>query len=258
MSNKYIASGNRKFQSKKIGSSETLVNQVYRYLVELIDNQLLRFGQQLPSEPELAKQLSVSRFSLREALQRLETEEYILKRRGIGTFVNKPSVHSIQFGFEKLHSLSGSLLSEGSKPGVKELKIKKELPDKSIQKKLNLKFDEKINVIERIRTRDGKVFNYSVDYLINKIVDENIDAKNLGFSLYKFLEVNLGIFISYSKAEVSPYQADEFLAKKLSIHVGDLLTKVSQLHYLENEEPVMYSIEYFPKDLFTISIIRRR
>lgn len=246
------------FQSKVIGNNDTLVVQIYRYLIELIDDQLLKFGQQLPSEPDLARQLNVSRFSLREALQHLETEGYIIKRRGIGTFVNKPATQKILFGFEKLHSLSGNLISTGFKPGLKELNIAKILPNEETRNFLNLGMDDEIIKIERLRTKDGKILTWSIDCLKEKILKEKINKNNLGFSLYKFLEIHQGIFISYSKADVIPFIADIFLSKKLSIPEGDLLTKVTQIHYTENDEPIMYTIEYFPKDRFTISIIRRR
>lgn len=258
MSNKSSILPDGVFSTKRIGSDDTLVIQVYRYLIELIDSQLLQFGQQLPSEPELAKQLHVSRFSLREALLRLEADGYIVKRRGIGTFVNKPSSRNIEIGFEKLHSLTGNLLSTGSKPGIKELNIDRITPDEDIREKLNLKPGQTIIKIERLRTKDGKPFNWSVDYLNEKFARSSITKNNLGFSLYKFLEVHLGIFISYSKAEITPFAADAFLSAKFSIPQGSLLTKVTQVHFLENNEPVLYSMEFFPKDLFTITIIRKR
>ena len=44
-------------------------------------------GQQLPPERELAKQFSVSRPSLREAIQKLEAKNLVVRRQGGGTFV---------------------------------------------------------------------------------------------------------------------------------------------------------------------------
>ena len=249
---------NKNIPPNIIGSTDTLVTQIYRYLIELIDNELLRFGQQLPSEPDLAKQLNVSRFSLREALLRLETEGYIIKRRGIGTFVNRPSSQHIKFEFEKLHSLSGNLIASGSRPGLKELYITKELPDGEIRKILNLEIDEEIIKIERLRTKDDTIFNWAVDYINEKIVGGSIKKENLGFSLYKFLEVHCGVFISYSRANIIPYFANKFLSEKLVVPEGSLLTKVTQIHYLENNESAMFSVEYFPIDKYSISIIRRR
>ena len=46
---------------------------------------------QLDSEVELARQLSVSRMTVRKALVRLEEEGHIFRRSGIGTFVKAPT-----------------------------------------------------------------------------------------------------------------------------------------------------------------------
>lgn len=45
-----------------------------------------KVGDQLPSERELAKQLSVGRSSLREAIQGLQTMGLVERRHGVGTF----------------------------------------------------------------------------------------------------------------------------------------------------------------------------
>lgn len=45
-------------------------------------------GEKLPSERELAKQLNVSRPSLREAIQKLEAKGLITRRQGGGTFIS--------------------------------------------------------------------------------------------------------------------------------------------------------------------------
>lgn len=243
---------------KTIGNSTTLVTQIHEYLAELIDEGLLKFGQKLPSEPNLAKQLNVSRFSLREALQILETEGYIQKRRGIGTYVNKPSTNINEFGFEKVHSLSANLISQGFQPGLKELQIFQESPTREIQEILELDSGEKIVKIFRVRTKDNNVVGWTVDYLPDHIVKNKISEESLGFSLYKFLEVHCEVFISHAKAEIEPAQCDEFLSEKLEQPVGSLITKISQIHYMEDNTPVLYSLVYWPLSEFTIKVIRRR
>src|SRR5512134_2778739 len=62
-------------------------------------------GQRLPSEPDLAKQLGVSRATLREAMRTFETQGLIRRRQGSGTFVvgRMPLIES---GLEVLESLN--------------------------------------------------------------------------------------------------------------------------------------------------------
>ena len=51
-------------------------------------------GDRLPTEPKLAKELGVSRATLREALKQLESEGAISRVHGLGTFVatTEPSI----------------------------------------------------------------------------------------------------------------------------------------------------------------------
>ena len=61
-------------------------------------------GQRLPSEPELAKQLGVSRATLRDAMRTFETQGLIRRRQGSGTFV-VGKVQALESGLEVLESL---------------------------------------------------------------------------------------------------------------------------------------------------------
>ena len=63
-----------------------------------------RDGDRLPSEPDLAKQLGVSRATLREAMRSFETQGLIRRRQGAGTFV-VGQVPVIDAGLELLESL---------------------------------------------------------------------------------------------------------------------------------------------------------
>lgn len=49
----------------------------------------LELGEKLPAERELAKQFDVSRPSLREAIQRLESKGLLMRRQGGGTYVKE-------------------------------------------------------------------------------------------------------------------------------------------------------------------------
>ncbi len=73
--------------------SEGLSKQIARSIRKAILDGNLQVDERLPTEEELAKQFSVSRPTVREALKRLAAQNLIRTQRGPsgGTFVNKPS-----------------------------------------------------------------------------------------------------------------------------------------------------------------------
>jgi GntR family transcriptional repressor for pyruvate dehydrogenase complex len=80
------------FQSVKISKvSEAIVGQ----LEEMILNGVLKAGDKLPPERELAQQLEVSRPSLREALVIMEAKGLLQVRRGGGAYVCDVVAHTV-------------------------------------------------------------------------------------------------------------------------------------------------------------------
>src|SRR5512142_3130220 len=79
-------------------------------------------GSRLISEPELAKQLGVSRATLREAMRTFETQGLIRRRQGSGTYVVHPS-HVIETGLEVLESIEALANKIGLPVAMGELRV---------------------------------------------------------------------------------------------------------------------------------------
>lgn len=82
--------------------NQTTSQKLHIRLSSLINS--LQAGEKLPSEPELARQLGVSRATLREAMRTFETQGLIHRRQGSGTYVARPS-QVIESGLEVLESI---------------------------------------------------------------------------------------------------------------------------------------------------------
>ncbi len=65
--------------------------RVFEALHELIATGRFRRGEKLPPQDELARQLGVSRNTLREAVNKLSTMGLLVSRQGVGTVVELPS-----------------------------------------------------------------------------------------------------------------------------------------------------------------------
>ena len=65
--------------------------QVYDYIEELVISGEIKPGQRLPSEAKLGEILQVSRVSVRAGIEKLSAIGLITKKKGGGSYVNKPS-----------------------------------------------------------------------------------------------------------------------------------------------------------------------
>ena len=90
--------------------------QVIDRLKSDIEKGVYQENEKLPSEFELSKTLGVSRATLREALRLLEEENIIVRRHGVGTFVNPKPVFTS--GIEQLSSISSMIEQAGMEPGT--------------------------------------------------------------------------------------------------------------------------------------------
>ena len=86
-------------------------------------------GQRLPSEPELAKQMGVSRATLREAMRAFETQGLIRRRQGSGTFVVGKMRGLLDSGLEVLESLETMAKRLGLEVSVSDLSVDSLLAD---------------------------------------------------------------------------------------------------------------------------------
>lgn len=66
---------------------EKLANQLYEQILDWIISGMIREGDKLPSESELCKSFQVSRPIVREAISRLQADDLVGTRKGVGTFV---------------------------------------------------------------------------------------------------------------------------------------------------------------------------
>ncbi len=70
-----------------------IVDQVVQKLSQLIEQQNMQVGTRLPSERQLCEQLAVSRSSLREALQKMNSKGILVSKVGDGTYLEKLPQH---------------------------------------------------------------------------------------------------------------------------------------------------------------------
>ncbi|HLR08720.1 MAG TPA: GntR family transcriptional regulator [Bacillota bacterium] len=233
--------------------------QTPRYLIviEQIKNRIregkLVPGEQLPSEVDFAKELGVSRNTLREALRILEEENVVTRRHGIGTFVNqKPTFTG---GLEELFSITDLIEREGKKPGTEILHTGHAAPHADDIEALKLENNERVFLVKRLRTANGVPLVYCIDKMPLAFVGEEYTLKQE--SLFSSLE-DAGIIISYAKAEINTMSYHEEISKIMKCDRETPLLILRQIHYDTHHRPVLYSINFFNSKQISFNVLRKR
>ncbi|GAB6935686.1 MAG: GntR family transcriptional regulator [Bacillota bacterium] len=231
---------------------------LYLHVIDWIKEQIRegRFtpGERLPSEFELAKQLGVSRTTLREALRILEDENIVVRRHGVGTFVHPRPLFSS--GIEELFSVTDMIAAHGKRPGTHYLftgRVKAQAEDRE---KLNITEEDEVYVIERLRTADNEPVVYCIDKIPARLLPDPVPLHYT--SIFQLLEREAGVTISYAVAEIEPVGYHEKVSSLLSCAPETSLLLLKQVHYDSQENPVLYCFNYFRADRFCFRVVRRR
>jgi len=212
-------------------------------------------GGRLLAEPELAKQLGVSRATLREAMRAFETQGLIRRRQGSGTFVVGP-VPVIDSGLEVLESLETMAERMNLSITVSDLHVEKVFADQELANALNVPLAARLTRVRRVMQADSRPAAYLVDSLPEAILRAEDLPDSFGGSVLDHL-LGRGDPLKGSRAAVSAIGATADVAKALEIQRGDVLLHFSSQLYNASGKIVDYSLTYFIPGYFNFHVVRR-
>jgi len=223
-------------------------------LSELIEN--APRGTKLPSEPELAQQLGVSRATLREAMRTFESRGLLRRRQGLGTFVVGPT-QVIESGLEVLESIETQAEKIGLDVSMGELEISHIQADPQQAEKLNCSIGKSLRKVERVILTEGSPASFLIDILPEEILSpESLAAQFTGSVLDLLIHMGEPL-LSISKTEISAVNAPANVANALNIQRGDTLLLLNGLLFDEVGTPIDLSFSYFLPGYFRLHIIRK-
>jgi GntR family transcriptional regulator len=210
-------------------------------------------GSRLPSEPELALELGVSRPTLREALVMLAREGWLIRRHGAGTFV--ADRHRLINSLDTNFGVTELITQAGQKPGTDGLAHRIDVASHEARRALALHTDQSVEVLERVRTADGVPVVHSVDHIAVGLLPEGAMAKPHA-SLYELLE-SAGHAVVHGEAKLRAVTATAAIAQALGLKRGEPLMRLDQVDFDAENRPVVYSVEHHVPDAFEVTVRRR-
>jgi GntR family transcriptional regulator len=231
--------------------------QLKGLLLDQLDEEW-RAGDRLPGEVVLCDMYGVSRTVVRQALDELEAEGRVVRRKGQGTFaaarkVDESLFQSLTGLHEDVTTRGGTLVSDvrqlAAVPAAGEVAEQLELPEGA-----------QVICLERLRYANGEpwvlVRTYLPEGLAPGLVDEDLTEQ----SLYALLEDKYGVELDHGHRLVEAVPASSAIAEALGLQPGDPVLLLRSTAWDVDGRPAEYFIAYHRGDRsrFQVALRRRR
>jgi GntR family transcriptional regulator len=212
---------------------------IYRDLRDQIAGGMLAPGARLPSEVELAASYSVSRMTVRQALDQLVEDHVVRRVKGSGTYVSSAGRGGRQVG--GLRSLHEEL-------GVARSLVKTEMkfqgvakPPRPVREELALADADQAVRIMRCRSADGQPVAIQDSWLPYALAPQLARESLLDGSLYHTLTERYGVRMSWAEQTVSAATATAEQSLWLQVKPRSPLIAITRTTYDRSDTPVEYS-----------------
>lgn len=206
----------------------------------------LNHGDKIDSENELKKMYTVSRSTVRHALNNLVNEGYLYRHKGKGTFVNSGKIKKKMQG---LLSFTEEMKKMNKKVYNKIITFHLEKANEEVSKKLFLNAGEEVYMVERIRHGNGIPVLFEKMY-IPKHNFENLNKEIMESSFYEYVEKTLNNKISYCVQTLEAINSDSRVSEFLKISEDTSVIYMTRSTFLDKGFPFEYVEAYYRSDQY--------
>lgn len=144
-----------------------LYYQLKNILLDKIRKGEWEVGELIPSENQLQTDYDVSRTTVRQTLSELVTEGYLIRKRGLGTFIAEPKVI---YNPDKQFELNEYMQSQGIDLKWRFIDTEYVQADEVIANALQIREGAKVYRIRRLRIADQRTIGYHIAYITESVV----------------------------------------------------------------------------------------
>ena len=235
-------------------NSTTRLNQVKTALLGYFSENQLKRNDKLPSEATIAKNLGVSRNTLREAYLLLESEGIIMRRHGIGTFIAQSPV--IQDSLNEFFPFAKIIEAGGYIPRFQTLSMEFVEAPEDICEIMKVACPSKIRCINRIVLADQLPVIYVSDYMAPVYEKEIQNWDEFDGNMVQFLTENLQTRLHQIKSSIRAADVPDQIAQYLQIKAGMPVLSVRSKIYTIDNKIVNYSMIFFNSNIVELNTVR--
>lgn len=232
-------------------------------LAEIDSGTIVRPDGLLPSEAELVQRFGVSRATIREALAKLVTAGIVVRRQGIGTYVNRLRSQrhaTVHFDFDRPLGFMDIVYSACGDAQVRVL-TRRIGSAQEYAASLAIEPDTQMIIVEKLFLAAGIPLIHSVNvvpyHLVKAECRETIEGDYaFSESVYDFLKEKCGVVVDHQQTQVRAIAADAQCAGLLHCDMCEALLWIEETGYTVDFAPVFHAINYFRGDSVSLSLER--
>jgi GntR family transcriptional regulator len=218
----------------------------YRHIAEVMRDSFADSadGARLPTEKELAKHYDVSLMTIRRAMEVLDTEGFVNRIVGSGTFVQRRIVAK----GDVLTSFSEDMRMRGLEPSTRLIGFEIVPAADDVVRDLRLRSTERVVAIERLRLADGAPMCLEVAHLPARFAHV-LESGNLNGSLHELLSAS-GTVIMTGTRRIRAVSIGDRAATLLGLAGSEPALQIVQVFFDARTRPVERSSSLFRADRY--------
>lgn len=219
--------------------------QLRKRLSDGVDQGVLKAGNPLPPERELASITEMSRVTVRKAIQSLAVDGIIVQKQGSGSFIasNTPQFEQ---SLSRLTSFSEDMARRGMTSTSVWLERGVFMPSPDEVLALALTPDASVSRIARLRTADNKPMAIERASLSTQMLPNPLEVET---SLYAVLEQS-GLRPHRALQKISAINLNESDATLLDVPVGTAGLRIERTSYLADGRVVEFTQSIYRGDAY--------
>ena len=230
---------------------------IVRSLLSDIEAGHYGIGDRLPSEAELCDRFDVSRYTVREALRRLQVQGVIARRRGAGSVVT-PRPGAPRF-VNSIDSIDG-LMQYASATRLDVISVEKIIVEGEQAKRLRCPPNSAWMRIAALRHADdlAQPICYTDLYIAPAFADVISQIGRKRTAVHAMIEQQYGVNVQNVLQDIEAAEADLNLATRLGLKVGAPVLVVRRRYFDDLGNLIELSMNAHPADRFRYEMTLQR
>ncbi|GHI99166.1 HTH-type transcriptional repressor YvoA [Streptomyces olivaceus] len=215
---------------------------IYDDLVSQIRSGVLGQAARLPGETELARQYGVSRMTVRQALDLLESEHFVVRRQGSGTFVSDHTERGRRLN--RLRSFADEIADTGGRATSRTVRCETAPASAEVAAVFGTAEGDTANRFTRVRLIGGVPAALQDAWVPYSVAPSLCREPLVDDSLYRTLTERFGVELRHADQSMAAALLDAGQADLLGVRAGGAVLEVRRTTFGARGEVVEFTTSW--------------